>query len=927
MDGHSTYDQPGLSEAERLREHLKILEKKNSLLEKELLQLKQEKNTVALTEAKLQETHRKLYTLIGNLNGIVYRCKNDSEWTMLFLSDAVFEMTGYTSAEILSGNPSFTELMNQHDLKKVSDEMVKAIADDKRFTLEYRITTKQGKTKWFWEQGIGVREPNGQVNTIEGYIIDITDRKKIEIALSESEEKFKKAFQSSPAVIMLTAAEDGRFIEANDSFEQIVGFSKEEYLGKTTGDIRLWANPSDRETYVKLLQTKGLVKNMEFEFRTKTGEIRNGLVSGHMLRLQTGEVILGVLTDITEQKQSQIRLNNERIHLRTLLRTIPDLIWLKDPDGVYLNCNPGFEAFFGAKEADIVGKTDYDFVSKALADFFRQNDQNAMQANQPSVNHEWVTFASDGRRVLLETVKTPMFDAEGRLTGVLGVARDITQNKQNEEALKESENWYRAIFNNTGTATCIIDEDATLVLVNEKLEELIGYPKEELENKRKWPDFVDKKDLERMAKYHEDRRKNGDNPPKQYEFVLIDRWETRHHILLNIDLIPGTRMSVASLLDISARIQALNELRESREKYQNLVENVNDIIFELDGNWNFSYISPNSEVILGYRPETYIGKFFMDTIVAGDLKRIQAYLEEVLETKIAPQIDFRPKTADNRLVWLRASSKLIVENDIVVGVRGVCIDVTKQKEIEAELIHAKEEAEKADRLKSAFLASMSHELRTPLNAIIGFSNLIDESLPKETMIEMAGIIHNSGNHLLSIIESIFELAMLQSKESKLKVQKFHLADLLKNLQFFMNSELEKQDKTHIRTSFPAFDRSRHIVLQTDQTKLTQLLVNLLANAVKYTEKGEINMNWEMEGHAITFAVKDTGIGIPEEKQPIVFDRFRQVDDSITRKYSGVGLGLAICKEIAELLQGELWLDSEFGSGSTFYFKLGNVVEE
>ncbi len=129
------------------------------------------------------------------------------------------------------------------------------------------------------------------------------------------------------------------------------------------------------------------------------------------------------------------QLEEERIRLRTLVSTIPDLIWLKDADGVYLACNPMFERFFGAKEADIVGKTDYDFVARELADFFRAHDRNAMLAGGPTVNEEWITFADDGHKALLETIKTPMHDSAGALIGVLGIARDITANHQYQEQL------------------------------------------------------------------------------------------------------------------------------------------------------------------------------------------------------------------------------------------------------------------------------------------------------------------------------------------------------------------------------------------------------------------------------------------------------------------------------------------------------------
>ena len=152
-------------------------------------------------------------------------------------------------------------------------------------------------------------------------------------------------------------------------------------------------------------------------------------------------------------------LRESETRLRTLVQTIPDLIWLKDPDGVYLSCNPMFERFFGAREADIAGKTDYDFVSRGQADLFRENDQKAMAAGRPSKNEEWVTFADDGHRALLDTIKTPMYDAGGRIVGVLGIARDITERRQSEDDLRESEERFKNVFNSADEGILIADAE------------------------------------------------------------------------------------------------------------------------------------------------------------------------------------------------------------------------------------------------------------------------------------------------------------------------------------------------------------------------------------------------------------------------------------------------------------------------------------
>ena len=755
------------------------------------------------TRSKLQKINRQLSTLISNLKGVAYRCKNDSDWTMHFISNSIHELTGYHPDELVNNRDiSYADIIHPDDVKTVEDYISESIKNHERFTLEYRVIAKNGQEKWVWEQGIGIPGEKGEVDIIEGYISDITDRKMMEIALRESEEKFKKAFQASPTMIILSHASDGKILETNESFDKLTGWTKEESQGRTTKEIGLWANSKERTEYINLVKTNGAVRDKEYQYKNKTGEIHEALVSGHLLNLQQGEVIIGVLTDITEQKRYAINLANERALLRTVIETIPDLIWLKDPNGVFLNCNYQFEKLFGVKESEILGKTDYDFVDKELADFFKQKDQEALSSGESKTNLEWVTFASNGKRVLMETIKTPMHSSDGKLIGILGISRDITEYQKNQEALRESENLYKGIFNNTGTATCIIDEDKTLVLVNDKFQELSGYSKSELENKMKWTAFVLPEDLERMKKYHSDRRKNSENSPKQYEITFIDNQHQRHNILVTIDMIPDSKMSVASLLDITARVNAVKQL-----------------------------------------------------------------------------------------------------------------------------IQAKEEAENADRLKSSFLATMSHELRTPLNAIIGFSQLIEPTMKMDEIMEMVGIINNSGNHLLSIIESIFEIAMLQSKQTRLRINQFELKDLLTNLNYFVKSEIEKNEKQSLKNNTLNNHPPKQIILETDETKLTQVLSNLLSNSIKYSEEGVIELSYSIHNSDITFVIRDDGIGISKKQQKIIFDWFRQIDDTSTRKYGGVGLGLAICKEISELLDGELWVESELGKGSKFFFKIPNAIIE
>ena len=188
---------------------------------------------------------------------------------------------------------------------------------------------------------------------------------------------------------------------------------------------------------------------------------------------------------------------------------------------------------------------------------------------------------------------------------------------------------------------CIVEEDATLVLVNDEFVELAGVPREELVEKAKWTNFVSSDDYQRMYQFHKERRDTGNTPPKQYEFKLIRKDGQHRHILLYVDLIPGTKMSVASLLDITARVHALEDLQSSREKYQNLVENINDIIYELDKNWCFIYVSPSVKNLTGNSPEFYLGKHFMEVVSEQDRQRVAERFEDFWQTGKVMPVDFR----------------------------------------------------------------------------------------------------------------------------------------------------------------------------------------------------------------------------------------------------------------------------------------------
>ncbi len=269
-----------------------------------------------------------------------------------------------------------------------------------------------------------------------GIIRDITKSKQAEAVLRESEERYRMLFEGSMHGILITDIGTGRFVDANLSICRMLGYSKAELLQLGVADI----HPKDLRDHV-MSEIESQVRGGQSVSGTipclrKDSTVFYAEIAGTSTIFHGRECAVGFFMDITDRRLTEEALYNSEQRLRTLVQAIPDLIWLKDKDGVYLSCNTMFERFFGAREADIAGKTDYDFIDRELADAFREHDNKAMAAGKTTSNEEWITFADDGHRVFLDTIKTPMYNAQGTLIGVLGIGRDITDRRSVERIRK-----------------------------------------------------------------------------------------------------------------------------------------------------------------------------------------------------------------------------------------------------------------------------------------------------------------------------------------------------------------------------------------------------------------------------------------------------------------------------------------------------------
>lgn len=620
------------------------------------------------------------------------------------------------------------------------------------------------------------------------------------------------------------------------------------------------------------------------------------------------------------------------IQLKLLLQVIekaPISVIITSCDGSIQYVNPEFERITGYNIKEVIGKN-----PRILKSGEHNNETYKELWTTILEGKEWtgelINKKKNGEHYWSEVTISPIIDENNEILHFVSVEHDISETKKYEQALKESENWYKGIFGNTGTATAIIEADETISLVNNKFEELTGYSKSEIEGRTKWEEFVYPADIERMRDFHFRRRLSGNNHlPTVYEFSLVNRNKEIRNILLTVNLIPGTNKSVAALLDITDRKLIERSLKASEEKFRLISNSAHDGILMINNNNKVIYWNPAIEKIFEYLGEELV-EIDVNELFHSPTGKNQEYLPiNVVDIPLSPlasgkSIELEIEKRDGNKIQIELS---IAPYKNVDQWGAVCVirDISERKIAEKELIIAKERAEESDRLKSAFLATMSHELRTPLNAVIGFSSLIDETMEIPVIMEMVKIIYNSGNHLLSIIDSVFNLALLQAKVSKVYLEVFNLSDFVESLKPYLQTKIINEKKEHINIVNHNLCTGKPVYIKSDKTKLMQIMVYLFDNAIKYTEKGSVEYGCTLEDKSVIFYVKDTGIGIPKDKQSIVFERFRQIEDSITREHGGVGVGLSVCLEIADLLDAKIWFESEVNSGSIFYFKLNNAI--
>lgn len=500
----------------------------------------------------------------------------------------------------------------------------------------------------------------------------------------------------------------------------------------------------------------------------------------------------------------------------------------------------------------------------------------------------------------------------------------LEKTKASENKLRESERFLKDTQKIAGLGTYTLDILTGIWTSSEVLDEIFGINENFDKSVDGWVSFIHPDFKETMAGYwtNEVLGKNI-RFDKVYKIIRqndkAERWVHGIGDLILNDENRPVRM-IGTIADITERQNSDEELREKEIQYRNLANSGNALIWTADTNKNCTYFNDPWYKFTGRTPKQEVGNGWADGIHPDDHDQCLQTFVNAFDQRESFSMEYRLLHVSGEYRWLldKGTPNYNVKGEFV-GYIGHCFDITDQKKTEQELVQAKEKAEESDRLKSAFLANMSHEIRTPMNGILGFTELLKEpNLDGNDKNFFIQLIEQSGNRMLSLMNDIMDISRIDAGEVTSYLTSYNIWEKLEYIKDFFNLSAEQKGIKIIYSNSLSAHEAR---ITADEQKLDTILINLVKNAIKFTHSGTVEFGCDKIDRYFQFYVKDTGIGIDPEHQEIIFDRFRQVSDSLSRSYEGAGLGLAISKSYVEMMGGKIWVESEKGQGSIFYFTL------
>jgi len=594
-------------------------------------------------------------------------------------------------------------------------------------------------------------------------------------------------------------------------------------------------------------------------------------------------------------------------------------IFLYNHEGIINECNTEAANIFSSEKEDILGINAYEAIKNTK---IHEAIRNSLTGQKTDYSGHYKTI--DGQKKVIKANFSPIITSNGTIPGAMVVVQDITKQYNAEIALQESMDKLTSTLNSL--------EDVIIVLNEKGIIQDLFLPDGTETN------FPSKHEAE--GKHYQDvfpehvvwlfnraiQTITVNNNFEQFDF-FIDKDATKNWFRAKASKRFNAKGEISGITftcrDISKRKLGEYALKESERKFKEFAEMLPVFVYETNKDGFFTFLNNNALQNLGLTlNDLNEGRNILAIFSDGEDIRFSNEMKQSIINKSVIDSEYVIKRNDHTTFPVRITGSATYNINKFMGFRGVMYDISEIKKTQEVLMKAKERAELSDKLKSAFLANMSHELRSPMNAIIGFSDLLlNSNLTEEEKNEYLTYINSNGKSLLNLINDIIDIAKIEVGQIKINKTVCKINEVIKELKLNYVAECKIKNKINLEIQSENGVDDSEFAVNTDPYRLRQILRNLIGNALKFTDTGFIRFGYQLKNGLIEFFVKDTGIGISKNKLKVIFERFGQDERGFDRNISGAGLGLAISKNLVKLLGGQIWVESEIGEGTTFYFTI------
>jgi PAS domain S-box-containing protein len=772
----------------------------------------------------------------------------------------------------------------------------------------------------------------------------------------ETEEKFQLAFNASPAAISIATLDKGRYIEINDSFCRISGYKRDEVIGHTRGELRLWADPTERDRLIAILERESRVQDYEFRVRRKSGEIIVMRTSAEQIEIAGTRCVLAINYDVTEQVRAQeiLKQHNEylaalhkttlglinRLDLNELLEdilsracelagTVHGYLYLVEPDGKTLKVHFGtgiYAKFLGyliGRGDGLAGKVWQSGEPLVIGDYqgWSGRDPNPqfddlhalvgipLRSGSQIVGVIGLSYLEAGRKFSDEVV--PILKQLAELASLVldnaqvyaSLQTELVERRRAEESLRFS----AQILSRINSLILVGDQDGLITYVSPSVREMLGYEPEELLGNRWWElsrqDDPDDRKREKKYVARVVRREIPLSEESHEHLIYTKNGEPRW--ILFADAMGDGDFLIGVGYDITERKNLELQLLESETRYRDLFENANDAIYTLDREGRFSSFNHKAEELTGFRSHEVLGQPYSVLLPIEEHSNAHStFIRNLKGEPVTFELVIQRKDGSHKV--LEFSTRPMGRGSEIMGNQGIARDITARKEL--------------DRMKKDFISLVSHELRTPLMSIKGYTDVLysgDAGPLTPEQREFLEIVSQNAIRLTHLVNELLDIERMESQQIKLEKQEIQLVHILQEVckTFQINA---KEKGLHFSS-----DLRGDLTVNANADRVTQLFANLVSNAIKYTRIGSVAIRAypDTEKQEAVVEIEDTGIGIAHEDLGRVFEKFYRVANEYTRIAGGTGLGLAIAKTIVDQHGGAITVQSRLGQGSIFAVRL------